>query len=105
LISEEGLESILPYSFYDNMGKIHVKQRDTEAYLRNMQTPSGKIELSSESLKAIGLPALPTHMPLVEEPNYPLLFVSAPNHNFMNSTFSNNEKHIKLEKAPNYLSI
>ena len=70
-----------------------------------MQTPSGKIEVYSESLKAIGLPALPTHMPLVEESDYPLLYVSAPNHNFMNSTFSNNEKHVKLEKAPQFISV
>ncbi|RAZ60350.1 molybdopterin oxidoreductase family protein, partial [Klebsiella oxytoca] len=27
-------------------------------------------------------------------------FVPGPNHNFLNSTFSNNEKHIKLEKEP-----
>ena len=46
-----------------------------------------------------GYPALPTYIPLVEERDYPLQFVPAPNHNFLNSTFSNNEKHIKLEKT------
>lgn len=47
-----------------------------------------------------GYPGLPTHTPLVETDKYPFLFVPGPNHNFLNSTFSNNEKHIKLEKEP-----
>ncbi len=80
--------------------KRFIKAQKTAQYLDHMETPSGKIELYCESLETIGLPPLPTHMPLVEEPDCPFLFVSAPNHNFMNSTFSNNEKHIKLEKEP-----
>ena len=47
-----------------------------------------------------GYPALPTYTPLVEEPEYPLQYIPATSHNFLNSTFSNNEKHIKLEKTP-----
>ena len=63
-------------------------------------TPSGKIELLSERMERDGHPALPTYIPIAEPDTYPLLFVPAPNHNFLNSTFSNNEKHAKLEKMP-----
>ncbi|WP_280146132.1 molybdopterin oxidoreductase family protein [Bacillus amyloliquefaciens] len=65
-----------------------------------LKTPSGKIELYSEKMKQEGYPALPTHSPLKSDDDFPFLFVPGPNHNFLNSTFSNNEKHIKLEKAP-----
>ncbi len=64
-----------------------------------MSTPSGKIELYSKQMEKDGYPALPTYIPLSkEEQDYPFLFVPGPNHNFLNSTFSNNEKHISLEK-------
>ncbi|AWM44373.1 MULTISPECIES: molybdopterin oxidoreductase family protein [Bacillus amyloliquefaciens group] len=65
-----------------------------------LKTPSGRIELYSEKMKQDGYPALPTHIPLESDDDFPLLFVPGPNHNFLNSTFSNNEKHVKLEKAP-----
>ena len=32
--------------------------------------------------------------------DHPYQFIPAPNHNFLNSTFSNNQKHISLEKEP-----
>ncbi|WP_425355472.1 molybdopterin-containing oxidoreductase family protein [Saccharibacillus sacchari] len=79
-------------------------------YLQRLTTPSGKIELYSEQLQALGLPPLPTYMPLEEgfdgenrehkHPAYPLMFVSPPNHNFLNSTFANVEKHQSMEKEP-----
>ncbi len=81
-------------------------------YLNRLTTPSGKIELYAEQLKAIGLPPLPTYMPLTEgfdgesrgeagrSAAYPLMFVSPPNHNFLNSTFANVGKHRKMEKEP-----
>ncbi|MBY8914818.1 molybdopterin oxidoreductase family protein [Bacillus sp. YC2] len=65
-----------------------------------LPTPSGKIELYSEKMKQDGFPPLPTHLPLHKDEDFPFLFVPGPNHNFLNSTFSNNEKHVKLEKAP-----
>ncbi|MGG0162248.1 molybdopterin dinucleotide binding domain-containing protein, partial [Bacillus velezensis] len=65
-----------------------------------LKTPSGRIELYSEKMKQDGYPALPTHIPLESDDDFPLLFVPGPNHNFLNSTFSNNKKHVKLEKAP-----
>lgn len=79
-------------------------------YLNRLTTPSGKIELYSEQLKAIGLPPLPTYLPLEEGFDgenrgdraglYPLMFISPPNHNFLNSTFANVEKHQAMEKEP-----
>lgn len=65
-----------------------------------LSTPSGKIELYSERMKRDGHPPLPTYTPLVNDGDFPFLFVPAPNHNFLNSTFSNNEKHVSLEKEP-----
>ncbi|MED0678544.1 molybdopterin oxidoreductase family protein [Aneurinibacillus thermoaerophilus] len=65
-----------------------------------LPTPSGKIELYSTRMEKEGLPPLPTYEPIKEEEMFPLLFVSAPNHNFLNSTFSNNAKHVAMEKTP-----
>ncbi|MNO75319.1 Dimethyl sulfoxide reductase DmsA precursor [compost metagenome] len=79
-------------------------------FLDSLPTPSGKIELFSSRMEEAGLPALPTYIPLVEGydgehrpgigTQYPLMFVSPPNHSFLNSTFGNVEKLQSLEKAP-----
>lgn len=90
----------------------HVKldMMPKQAFLDNLPTPSGKIELYSKSLELAGLPPLPTYTPLKEgydgirRPEladaYPLMFISPPNHNFLNSTFSNVAKHQGMEKEP-----
>ncbi|MCL6601954.1 MAG: molybdopterin oxidoreductase family protein [Paenibacillus sp.] len=90
----------------------HVKLDMTpkQTFLDNLPTPSGKIELYSKSLELAGLPPLPTYTPLKEgydgirrpelEDAYPLMFISPPNHNFLNSTFSNVAKHQGMEKEP-----
>ncbi|WP_144550562.1 molybdopterin-dependent oxidoreductase [Bacillus sp. X1(2014)] len=65
-----------------------------------LETPSGKIELFSEKMKENGYPPLPTYVPLEDDGNHRYQFVPGPNHNFLNSTFSNNQKHIRLEKEP-----
>jgi anaerobic selenocysteine-containing dehydrogenase len=52
------------------------------------------------SVKEDGHPPLPTYIPLVHDGDFPYLFVPAPNHHFLNSTFSNNQKHQSLEKEP-----
>ncbi|MFS0644345.1 molybdopterin-dependent oxidoreductase [Siminovitchia sp. 179-K 8D1 HS] len=81
--------------------KRFVKARTPENRLKRLNTPSGKIELYSKRMELDGHPPLPTHIPLKEEnSDYPFLFVPGPNHNFLNSTFSNNEKHVRLEKSP-----
>lgn len=80
------------------------------SFLDHLPTPSGKIELYSKQMQQKGLPPLPTYAALVEGydgenpagPNdaYPLMFVSPPNHNFLNSSFGNSAKHQRLEKMP-----
>jgi anaerobic selenocysteine-containing dehydrogenase len=57
-------------------------------------TPSGKIELYSETLARQGLPPLPTYVPLAERPDdpaldgrYPLRCHVPPNRFFLNSSF------------------
>ncbi|UJF34422.1 molybdopterin oxidoreductase family protein [Paenibacillus hexagrammi] len=65
-----------------------------------LRTPSGKIELYSSLMASRGYAPLPTYVPLPKDGELPFLFVPAPNHNFLNSTFSNNGKHVRMEKAP-----
>jgi anaerobic selenocysteine-containing dehydrogenase len=63
-----------------------------------LPTPSGKIELYSEKMKQDGYPPLPTYIPLINDSDHPFHFIAAPNHNFLNSTFANQSKHVELEK-------
>ncbi|GMK40337.1 putative oxidoreductase YoaE [Paenibacillus sp. CCS19] len=77
-----------------------VKAAVTSDFIRNLPTPSGKIELYSAAMEADGYPPLPTYVPLVHDGDYPYLFIPAPNHNFLNTTFSNNAKHVRMEKLP-----
>ncbi|MBM7692827.1 anaerobic selenocysteine-containing dehydrogenase [Peribacillus deserti] len=77
----------------------YMKADRNTLFPETLPTPSGKIELYSQEMERDGYPPLPTYMPIPEE-SFPLLFVPAPNHNFLNSTFSNNEKHRNMEKAP-----
>ncbi|KKB73645.1 MULTISPECIES: molybdopterin-dependent oxidoreductase [Bacillus] len=86
---------------FDSLSEKHfVKAKRETIFPERLPTPSGKIELYSKKMEQDGYPALPTHTPLLETGEYPFLFVPGPNHNFLNTTFSNNEKHIKLEKEP-----
>lgn len=64
-----------------------------------LRTPSGKIELYSKTMESKGYPPLPTYTPLGDDGDFPFLFLPVPNHNFLNSTFSNNEKHVRMEKT------
>lgn len=63
-------------------------------------TPSGKIELYSESMLTDGLPPVPTYTPLREDTQYPFWLTTGPNHSYINSTFANQDKLQKLEKKP-----
>ncbi|WP_416293633.1 molybdopterin-containing oxidoreductase family protein [Paenibacillus illinoisensis] len=81
-----------------------------DSFLEQLPTPSGKIELYSETMAERGLPPLPTYRALVEgydgehpagpDDVHPLMFLSPPNHNFLNSSFANTEKHQRMEKMP-----
>nr|WP_263324747.1 molybdopterin oxidoreductase family protein [Neobacillus sp. Marseille-Q6967] len=80
----------------------YLKAKVKPLFPGELPTPSGKIELYSSQMKQAGHPPLPTYIPLVEDDAEKHLyqFIPGPNHNFLNSTFSNNEKHITLEKEP-----
>jgi anaerobic selenocysteine-containing dehydrogenase len=78
----------------------YVKASVKPLFPGKLRTPSRKIELYSKRMKANGYPPLPTYIPLINDGNHPYQFIPAPNHNFLNSTFSNNQKHISLEKEP-----
>jgi anaerobic selenocysteine-containing dehydrogenase len=65
-----------------------------------LPTPSGKIELYSEKMQQDGFPALPTYVPIINDSDHPFHFIAAPNHNFLNSTFANQSKHVEMEKEP-----
>jgi len=70
-------------------------------------TSSGKVELFSERLARLGLPALPTWMPLIEGPaarvlaaRYPLQCIVPPNRFFLNSSFSQSERMRRRQRGP-----
>jgi anaerobic selenocysteine-containing dehydrogenase len=70
-------------------------------------TPSGKIELYSETLAARGLDPLPGFVAPVESrfgklaERFPLEFLSRKADNYMNSTFANLDGHRKMEARKN----
>jgi anaerobic selenocysteine-containing dehydrogenase len=78
--------------------KQYMKAQIKSHFLNNLATPSGKIELYSKTMDKAGYSPLPTYTPLVEQGDFPFLFVPGPNHNFLNSTFANNAKHLEMEK-------
>lgn len=86
---------------YDALSRNQfVKAKMHRMFPGKLPTPSGKIELYSERMKRDGYQPLPTYTPIIKDSELPFLFIPAPNHNFLNSTFSNNAKHISLEKEP-----
>lgn len=104
---EDTIRQALDYPENRHIEKIDYESLLEKKYMKAMRkpilseklpTPSGKIELYSEVMEKAGLPALPTYTPIVKESDDPFIFVPAPNQHFLNSTFSNNDKHIELEK-------
>ncbi|WP_339201345.1 molybdopterin oxidoreductase family protein [Peribacillus sp. FSL P2-0133] len=86
---------------YDSLSRNQfVKAKMQPMFPGKLPTPSGKIELYSERMKQDGYEPLPTYKPIIKDSDLPFLFIPAPNHNFLNSTFSNNAKHISMEKEP-----
>ena len=67
-------------------------------------TPSGRCELFSERLAAMGLDGLPDHVPNHEPPGsdarFPLAMISPPARNFLNSTFVNVQSLRDIEGEP-----
>jgi anaerobic selenocysteine-containing dehydrogenase len=80
--------------------KQYIKAKVKPLLPGRLKTPSGKIELYSKSMENHGYPPLPTYIPLVNDGDEPFLFVAAPNHHFLNTTFANNELHQFYEKEP-----
>jgi anaerobic selenocysteine-containing dehydrogenase len=78
----------------------------------NFPTASGKCELHSAALEAMGLDPLPTFIPPRESvrsnpqlaERYPLAFISPPARNFLNSSFANLPSFLAEETTP-YLDI
>jgi anaerobic selenocysteine-containing dehydrogenase len=78
----------------------------------NFPTASGKCELYSEALEAEGLPAVPEFIPPRESrrsapklaERFPLALISPATHGFVNSSFGNLPKHLRVEKRP-YVEI
>ncbi|KAB2338069.1 molybdopterin oxidoreductase family protein [Cytobacillus depressus] len=85
-------------TYEDLVEKQYLKAAVKPLFPGKLATPSGKIELYSEKMVQDGQPGLPTYIPIIKDSDLPFLFIPAPNHNFLNSTFSNNEKHVSLEK-------
>jgi anaerobic selenocysteine-containing dehydrogenase len=84
---------------FENLTKNHYLKAKAK-FPDKFPTPSGKIELYSEKMKQDGYPPLPTYVPLINDSDHPFQFIAAPNHNFLNSTFANQTKHMGLEKEP-----
>jgi len=80
------------------VGKQFMKGNVKPLFPGKLRTPSGKIELYSKAMELKGFPPMPTYTPLCEDEDLPFLFIPAPNHHFLNSTFSNNWKHVRMEK-------
>ncbi|RYM06540.1 molybdopterin oxidoreductase family protein [Sporolactobacillus sp. THM7-7] len=86
--------------FASLMKNQYAKAGSKPLFPGKLPTPSGKIELYSKSMEDAGYPPLPAYLPIVKDSNLPFLFVPGPTHHFLNSTFSNNEKHMSMEKMP-----
>jgi anaerobic selenocysteine-containing dehydrogenase len=76
-------------------------------FAQGAPTPSGRIELYSETLAAAGMPALPSYVPLAEGPDnaqmvarYPLQCIVPPNRFFLNSSFSQSDLLRRRQKTP-----
>lgn len=64
-------------------------------------TPSKKVEFYSERMKKEGLPPVPVFTPIQPmEKKFPLMLISGPNHQFLNSTFGNIAALKKFEGKP-----
>ncbi len=92
--------------------RLNVPARWTPFAEGNFRTPSGKCEFVSARALAMGLPALPDYIAPRESPatnpalarRYPLMMISPPARNFMNSTFANMESLRGADLEP-YLDL
>jgi anaerobic selenocysteine-containing dehydrogenase len=88
--------------------RLNVEQPHPAFADGHFPTPSGKIELYSDRMARDGHDPLPAHSPLIEGGDgehlpigpYPLLFITPPNHFFLNSTYANMPSNIRSEERP-----
>ncbi|HEX4328949.1 MAG TPA: molybdopterin oxidoreductase family protein [Burkholderiales bacterium] len=88
--------------------RLNVPERWMPFAEGNFRTPSGKCEFYSEKAKKLGLDPLPDFIAPRESPQsnptladkYPLMVISPPARNFMNSTFGNIKVLADTEKEP-----
>lgn len=88
--------------------RLNVEQPHPAFADGQFSTPSGKIEFYSERMASDGHDPLPAHSPLIEggdgehppEGPYPLIFVTPPNHFFLNSSYANMPSNIRSEERP-----
>jgi anaerobic selenocysteine-containing dehydrogenase len=77
--------------------RLHPRPFLPYAAPERLNTPSGKIQIHSPALEALGHDPLPRYVPPAElpeardgrPPRFPLMLLSPPEHQFMNSTFVN----------------
>ncbi|PTM56453.1 molybdopterin-containing oxidoreductase family protein [Desmospora activa] len=77
-------------------------------YPNRLSRPEGKIALYSETMAVAGMDPLPAHTPLPEgrdgtgtrDEQFPFMFLSPPNHRFLNTTMANHQFLQRLEKRP-----
>ena len=99
---------------------IKIETEDNPFKFDKLNTSSGKIEFKSKKVSAYGLSEVPQFNPINEyydlqktgfnkgnfasNPNYPLTFVSPPNHFFLNSSFAG-VSSLKAKAAEPFLEI
>lgn len=92
----------------DGPVRLNVEQPHSAFADGRFPTPSGKIELHSARMTAAGYDPLPAHVPLIEGGDgeqppsgpYPLVFITPPNHFFLNSTYANMPSNVRSEERP-----
>lgn len=78
-------------------------------FLEGFPQPGGRFRFAPDwaavGADHAGLPALPDHAPLIEaaDAEHPYRLVTAPARNFLNSTFTETESSLKLERRPTAL--
>jgi anaerobic selenocysteine-containing dehydrogenase len=105
-----GDDSVRAITYEQLLAEGSVRLRLPQPYLpfeHGAPTPSGKVEFYSATLARMGMPALPTYVPLAEGPQnlemlarYPLQCIVPPNRFFLNSSFSQSELLRRRQKTP-----
>lgn len=96
IVEDIGIE----YEELKKKGYVKMNVSKNNTFPHHVPTPSKKVEFYSERMKKDGLPPVPVFKPIQKEKEFPLMFISGPNHQFLNSTFGNMDSLKKLEGKP-----